>query len=121
MPRGFLQILLIVRRSAGVAEVVKGAGLKIRSRMGSWVRIPPPAPHLPILNPPRRGGFDEQSMQNRLTLGGAGHIGEHGVLVECKLRQSHYTGPFGSLTYRLNFADERTISTDLNRRGHSRK
>ena len=30
--------------SAGVAEVVKGAGLKIRSRMGSWVRIPPPAP-----------------------------------------------------------------------------
>ena len=28
---------------AGVAEVVKGAGLKIRSRMGSWVRIPPPA------------------------------------------------------------------------------
>jgi len=27
-----------------VAEVVKGAGLKIRSRMGSWVRIPPPAP-----------------------------------------------------------------------------
>ena len=29
---------------AGVAEVVKGAGLKIRSRMGSWVRIPPPAP-----------------------------------------------------------------------------
>jgi hypothetical protein len=24
--------------------VVKGAGLKIRSRMGSWVRIPPPAP-----------------------------------------------------------------------------
>jgi hypothetical protein len=32
-----------VGRSAGVAEVVKGAGLKIRSRMGSWVRIPPPA------------------------------------------------------------------------------
>ena len=30
--------------NAGVAEVVKGAGLKIRSRMGSWVRIPPPAP-----------------------------------------------------------------------------
>ena len=30
---------------AGVAEVVKGAGLKIRSRMGSWVRIPPPAPN----------------------------------------------------------------------------
>jgi hypothetical protein len=27
-----------------VAEVVKGAGLKIRSRMGSWVRIPLPAP-----------------------------------------------------------------------------
>ena len=32
-----------VGQSAGVAEVVKGAGLKIRSRMGSWVRIPPPA------------------------------------------------------------------------------
>ena len=31
--------------SAGVAEVGKGAGLKIRSRMGSWVRIPPPAFH----------------------------------------------------------------------------
>ena len=29
---------------AGMAEVVKGAGLKIRSRMGSWVRIPLPAP-----------------------------------------------------------------------------
>ena len=27
-----------------VAEVVKGAGLKIRSQMGSWVRIPLPAP-----------------------------------------------------------------------------
>ena len=27
-----------------VAEVVKGAGLKIRSHTGSWVRIPPPAP-----------------------------------------------------------------------------
>ena len=32
-----------VAYDAGVAEVVKGAGLKIRSRMGSWVRIPPPA------------------------------------------------------------------------------
>ena len=104
-----------------MAEVVKGAGLKIRSRMGSWVRIPPPAPHLPILNPPRRGGFDEHSMQNRLTLGGTGHNGEQGVLVECKLRQSHYTGPFGGLAHRLDFADECTISTVLNRRGYSRK
>ena len=33
-----------LRQLAGVAEVVKGAGLKIRSHMGSWVRIPPPAP-----------------------------------------------------------------------------
>ena len=33
------------RQLAGVAEVVKGAGLKIRSHMGSWVRIPPPAPY----------------------------------------------------------------------------
>ena len=31
---------------AGMAEVVKGAGLKIRSRMGSWVRIPLPAPFI---------------------------------------------------------------------------
>ena len=29
---------------SGGCRVVKGAGLKIRSRMGSWVRIPPPAP-----------------------------------------------------------------------------
>ena len=29
-----------------MAEVVKGAGLKIRSRMGSWVRIPLPAPFI---------------------------------------------------------------------------
>ena len=39
-----------VGQSAGVAEVVKGAGLKIRSRMGSWVRIPPPAPILKTLH-----------------------------------------------------------------------
>ena len=52
-----------------MAEVVKGAGLKIRSRMGSWVRIPLPAPSVAIPNPPRRGGFVEHSMQNRLTLG----------------------------------------------------
>ena len=34
------------RLLAGMAEVVKGAGLKIRSQMGSWVRIPLPAPNL---------------------------------------------------------------------------
>ena len=39
-----IQKLPRLRLRAGVAEVVKGAGLKIRSRMGSWVRIPPPAP-----------------------------------------------------------------------------
>ena len=39
-----IQKLSRLRVLAGVAEVVKGAGLKIRSRMGSWVRIPPPAP-----------------------------------------------------------------------------
>ena len=38
-----IQKLSRLRVLAGVAEVVKGAGLKIRSRMGSWVRIPPPA------------------------------------------------------------------------------
>ena len=36
------------RMFAGMAEVVKGAGLKIRSQMGSWVRIPLPAPLFPI-------------------------------------------------------------------------
>ena len=36
---GFLQNLSAAGRRAGMAEVVKGAGLKIRSRMGSWVRI----------------------------------------------------------------------------------
>ena len=40
-----IQKLSRLRVLAGVAEVVKGAGLKIRSRMGSWVRIPPPAPN----------------------------------------------------------------------------
>ncbi len=35
------------RQVAGMAEVVKGAGLKIRSQMGSWVRIPLPAPKIP--------------------------------------------------------------------------
>ena len=40
-----IQMMSLRRRVAGVAEVVKGAGLKIRSHMGSWVRIPPPAPN----------------------------------------------------------------------------
>ena len=61
--------------------MVKGAGLKIRSRMGSWVRIPLPAPFFPhyarFHHPPRRGGFAAQTMQNRLTLGRAGRYGEH--------------------------------------------
>lgn len=39
----FFKTCCLLGWGAGVAEVVKGAGLKIRSRMGSWVRIPPPA------------------------------------------------------------------------------
>jgi hypothetical protein len=35
--------------------VVKGAGLKIRSRMGSWVRIPPPAFDSLFHSPSKRG------------------------------------------------------------------
>ena len=52
-----------------VAEVVKGAGLKIRSRMGSWVRIPPPAPLSHMFFPLVEGALSEQTMQNRLTVG----------------------------------------------------
>ena len=55
--------------TAGVAEVVKGAGLKIRSRMGSWVRIPPPALHSNPFSPLVEGALSEQTMQNRLTVG----------------------------------------------------
>ena len=58
-----------VGQSAGVAEVVKGAGLKIRSRMGSWVRIPPPALLSPMHFPLVEGALPEQTMQNRLTVG----------------------------------------------------
>ena len=39
-----IQMMPLLRLPAGMAEVVKGAGLKIRSHMGSWVRIPLPAP-----------------------------------------------------------------------------
>ena len=101
MSKGFLQILLTVRLPAGVAEVVKGAGLKIRSRMGSWVRIPPPAP-IHFLFPPRRGGFGEQPMQNRLTLGGTGRDGEQGVLSTFNFRESTFANatccPHGRLS-----------------------
>ena len=45
-----IQVMSLRRPVAGVAEVVKGAGLKIRSHMGSWVRIPPPAPSLKKAN-----------------------------------------------------------------------
>ena len=41
--RRLIQMMPLLRLPAGMAEVVKGAGLKIRSHMGSWVRIPPPA------------------------------------------------------------------------------
>ena len=58
-----------VGQSAGVAEVVKGAGLKIRSRMGSWVRIPPPALLSQMFSPLVEGALSEQTMQNRLTVG----------------------------------------------------
>jgi hypothetical protein len=42
--RRLIQMIPLLRPPAGMAEVVKGAGLKIRSHMGSWVRIPLPAP-----------------------------------------------------------------------------
>ena len=42
--RRLIQMMPLLGPPAGMAEVVKGAGLKIRSHMGSWVRIPPPAP-----------------------------------------------------------------------------
>ena len=42
--RRLIQMMPLLRPPAGMAEVVKGAGLKIRSHMGSWVRIPLPAP-----------------------------------------------------------------------------
>ncbi len=58
-----------LRLLAGVAEVVKGAGLKIRSRMGSWVRIPPPALYSNLSFPLVEGALSEQTMQNRLTVG----------------------------------------------------
>ena len=41
--RRIIQMMPTFRLLAGMAEVVKGAGLKIRSQMGSWVRIPLPA------------------------------------------------------------------------------
>ena len=43
--RRLIQMMPLLRLPAGMAEVVKGAGLKIRSHMGSWVRIPLPAPN----------------------------------------------------------------------------
>ena len=49
-----------------VAEVVKGAGLKIRSRMSSWVRIPPPAP-IRRFQCVSKNEFVAQTIQNRLT------------------------------------------------------
>ena len=56
--RRLIQMMPLLRPPAGMAEVVKGAGLKIRSRMGSWVRIPPPALSSDSgSEPPRRGGF----------------------------------------------------------------
>ena len=42
--RRLIQMMPLLGPHAGMAEVVKGAGLKIRSHMGSWVRIPLPAP-----------------------------------------------------------------------------
>ena len=42
--RRLIQMMPLLGSPAGMAEVVKGAGLKIRSHMGSWVRIPLPAP-----------------------------------------------------------------------------
>ena len=47
--RRLIQMMPLLRPPAGMAEVVKGAGLKIRSHMGSWVRIPLPAPFF-VLN-----------------------------------------------------------------------
>ena len=44
--RRLIQMMPLLGPPAGMAEVVKGAGLKIRSHMGSWVRIPLPAPFL---------------------------------------------------------------------------
>ena len=39
-----IQMMPLLRLPAGMAEVVKGAGLKIRSQMGSRVQIPPSIP-----------------------------------------------------------------------------
>ena len=64
-----IQMMPLLRPPAGMAEVVKGAGLKIRSRMGSWVRIPPPALLSNLFFPLVEGALSEQTMQNRLTVG----------------------------------------------------
>ena len=66
--RRLIQMMPLLRPPAGMAEVVKGAGLKIRSRMGSWVRIPPPAPFFARFNQTSYGPFVAQTIQNRLTL-----------------------------------------------------
>ena len=75
-----IQVMSLRRPVAGVAEVVKGAGLKIRSHMGSWVRIPPPAPSFGWLNACKIHRFIETSTQNGLTgLVSAQNVNKMGV------------------------------------------
>src|SRR2546425_9539194 len=44
--------ILSFARARGLPRQVKGAGLRTLSRRGSWVQIPPPAPHWFILTIP---------------------------------------------------------------------